>query len=91
MWLARVGGAGPGQVDGIQRGIIVVIRLRRQGVRDAPEVGGEQGPQQVPLRGVKFGGRQALRGGGQRDPLMIPGVVAGSLLRVGVCRCDDAT
>src|ERR1700684_4728782 len=74
--LAGFGGAGPGQVDGVQRVVVVVVCLRRQGVRDAPEVGGQQGAQQVPLRRVELGGRQALRRGGQRDPPVIRGGVA---------------
>ena len=77
MRLAGAGGPGPGQVHGVQRGVVGVVRLRRQAVRDAPSVGGQQRAQQVPLPGVKFPGRQALRDAGQRDPLMVAGVVAG--------------
>ena len=67
MRLAGAGGPGPGQVDGVQRGLVGVVRLRRQAVRDAPQVGGQQRAQQVPLPGVEFPGRQALRDAGQRE------------------------
>ena len=82
--LAGVGGPGPGQVDGVQRGLVGVFRLRRQAVRDAPGVGGQQRAQQVPLPGVQIPGRQALRDTAQRGPLIVARVVAGGLLGGGV-------
>jgi hypothetical protein len=79
-WRAGLGGAGPGQVHGVQRGVVSVAWLRWQAVRDASQVGGQQSAEKVPLPGVQIAGRKALGGAGQREPPPAGGVVAGGLL-----------
>jgi hypothetical protein len=84
MRLAWVSGPGPGQVDDVQHGVVLVVHLRREAVRDPPQVGGQQRAQHFPLPGVEFPGRQALGDAGQRDPLVVAGIVAGGPLGVGI-------
>jgi hypothetical protein len=52
--LTRARGSGPGQVNWVERGVVGVIRLRRQAVRDPAQVGGQQRAQQVTLPGVQL-------------------------------------